>query len=76
VTTGLVPAPPSPSERSPAALPLPVVNLLFAEIEIPVRLREGRQPLVDEGGRLWVYAARHDAEGFEHLQRYTLPPPM
>lgn len=34
--------------------PIPVGDLLFAKVKTPVNLRDGRWPLLDERGRLWV----------------------
>jgi hypothetical protein len=35
-------------------VPIPVEDLLFAKVKTPVDLRDGRWPMVDETGRLWV----------------------
>jgi hypothetical protein len=115
VSIGMVPpgGPPTAGRSTPS--PIPVDELLFAKIKTPINLREGRWPLLDESGRLWVerslpfevktrvfdvfdragklvdrielpvgsrlvgvdphwiYAARLDADDFEHLQRFALP---
>ena len=115
VSIGRAPPGGLPSSQSGAPSPIPVGELLFAKVKTPVNLREGRWPLLDEGGRLWVerslpagakisvfdvfdrdgnlvdrialpdgsrlvgfdlhwiYAARIDADGLEHLQRLALP---
>ena len=44
----------SPPPESAAPPPVPVEDLLFAKVKTPVNLRDGRWPMVDEGGRLWV----------------------
>jgi hypothetical protein len=115
VTVGLVPAGGAAGSGSSAPSPMVVEELLFAKVKSPVNLRDGRRPMLDESGRLWVersvpadvkasvfdvfdengnlvdrievppgsrlvgfdpqwiYAARLDADGFEHLQRFPLP---
>ncbi len=115
VTRRMVPASGPPPARFGAPSPIPVEELLFAKVKMPVMLRAGRWPLLDESGRLWVernlpagvnvsvfdvfdrrgdlvdrielpagsrlvgfdahwiYTARLDADGFEHLQRFPLP---
>ena len=42
---------PPPSDRPSS---VPVGELLFAKAKTPVNLRDGRWPILDEGGRLWV----------------------
>ena len=44
----------SPPPRSDRPTPIPVGELLFAKVKTPVNLRDGRWPLLDESGRLWV----------------------
>jgi hypothetical protein len=115
VTMGMVPAGAAAGSRPSAPSPMPVEDLLFAKVKSPVNLRDGRRPMLDERGRLWVersmpaevkgsvfdvfdgngtvvdrielppgsrlvgfdpdwiYAARLDDDGFEHLQRFPLP---
>lgn len=101
--------------RAAAPEPIPVRELWFAKVKMPLNLRNDGWPLLDERGRLWVsrslpfgakvsvfdifdrrgnlvdrvelpagsrlvgfdrqwlYAARLDADDFEHLQRFPLP---
>ena len=48
-------APPSHADRPS---PIPVGDLLFAKVKTPVNLRDGRWPLLDERGRIWVERSR------------------
>lgn len=116
VTVGLFPSGGQSSAQPGKPTPIPVAALLFAKVKPPVSFRDGRHPLLDERGRLWVerslavdtrgsvfdvfdragnlvdrislpagsrlvgfdqswlYTARIDANDFEHLQRFPLPP--
>jgi hypothetical protein len=115
VTMGMVPAGAVAGSPPSALSPMRVDELLFAKVKSPVNLRDGRRPMLDERGMLWVernqpaevkgsvfdvfdgkgdlvdriglplgsrlvgfdpqwvYTARGDADGFDHLQRFPLP---